>query len=164
MAALASASGGVRASGVCPSVVTAATMNTNAHSVRGSAYPTPAGATSRGERARGGSALLKRTGEADHAYGASELALGQVAGKVQRIVATQFKNIRDGDRLWFENLYSDGVLRALDTLGDGQQGPEVVTGAGRVPRKPARDVRLGDDAAGAWRFSGRSACLAGSRR
>src|SRR5262249_47232075 len=39
---------------------------------------------------------------------------GSVGPLVQRIVANQFENLRDGDRLWFENLYSGAVLFALE--------------------------------------------------
>jgi hypothetical protein len=34
------------------------------------------------------------------------VAGGSVGPLVQKIVATQFENLRDGDRLWFENLYA----------------------------------------------------------
>jgi hypothetical protein len=45
---------------------------------------------------------------------------GSVGPLVQRIVAKQFENIRDGDRLWFENQYSGLVLSAFEhtTLED----------------------------------------------
>jgi peroxidase len=45
---------------------------------------------------------------------------GSVGPLVQRIVAKQFENIRDGDRLWFENQYSGLALGALEhtTLED----------------------------------------------
>ena len=45
---------------------------------------------------------------------------GSVGPLVQRIVAKQFENIRDGDRLWFENQYSGFPLNALEhtTLED----------------------------------------------
>jgi hypothetical protein len=45
---------------------------------------------------------------------------GSVGPLVQRIVAKQFENLRDGDRLWFENQYSGAALSALEntTLQD----------------------------------------------
>src|SRR5262249_27268023 len=39
---------------------------------------------------------------------------GSVGPLIQRIVAQQFEHIRDGDRLWFENLYSGNDLTALE--------------------------------------------------
>jgi hypothetical protein len=39
---------------------------------------------------------------------------GSVGPLVQQIVATQFEHLRDGDRLWFENLYSGAALSALE--------------------------------------------------
>src|SRR5262249_4036722 len=50
----------------------------------------------------------------DHVPGAS------VGPLFQRIIATQFEHIRDGDRLWFENLYSGPALSILEhtTLAD----------------------------------------------
>jgi hypothetical protein len=41
---------------------------------------------------------------------------GSVGALVQRIVATQFENIRDGDRLWFENQYSGLALFGLEHI------------------------------------------------
>jgi hypothetical protein len=45
---------------------------------------------------------------------------GSVGPLVQRIVAKQFENLRDGDRLWFENQYSGTTLNTLEntTLQD----------------------------------------------
>ncbi len=45
---------------------------------------------------------------------------GSVGPLVQRIVVKQFENLRDGDRLWFENQYSGFALSALEntTLQD----------------------------------------------
>jgi hypothetical protein len=39
---------------------------------------------------------------------------GSVGPLIQRIVARQFQNIRDGDRLWFENLYTGAGLAAFE--------------------------------------------------
>src|SRR5262249_43076554 len=48
------------------------------------------------------------------------VAGGSVGPLVQAIVAKQFENIRNGDRLWFENQYSGLGLYALEhtTLAD----------------------------------------------
>jgi hypothetical protein len=39
---------------------------------------------------------------------------GSVGPLFQRIIADQYQRIRDGDRLWFENLYSGTALAALE--------------------------------------------------
>jgi hypothetical protein len=44
----------------------------------------------------------------DHVAGAS------VGPLFQRIIAEQFQRIRDGDRLWYQNLYPGGVVDALN--------------------------------------------------
>jgi hypothetical protein len=48
------------------------------------------------------------------------VAGGSVGPLFQQIIATQFEHIRDGDRLWFENLYSGPALDILEhtTLAD----------------------------------------------
>jgi hypothetical protein len=50
----------------------------------------------------------------DHDPGSS---VGPLFG---RIIANQFERIRDGDRLWFENLYSGEALNALEHVTLGQ--------------------------------------------
>jgi peroxidase len=42
------------------------------------------------------------------------VAGGSVGPLIQRIVADQFQRVRDGDRLWFENLYTGTDLSALE--------------------------------------------------
>jgi hypothetical protein len=39
---------------------------------------------------------------------------GSVGPLFQRIIAKQFENIRDGDRLWYEHQYSGGLLRSFE--------------------------------------------------
>src|SRR5262249_17071202 len=48
------------------------------------------------------------------------VAGGSVGPLFQQIIATQFEHIRDGDRLWFENLFSGPALDILEhtTLAD----------------------------------------------
>ena len=31
-----------------------------------------------------------------------------------RIIGQTFKNLRDGDRLWYENAYSDSIINEID--------------------------------------------------
>jgi hypothetical protein len=50
----------------------------------------------------------------DHVAGSS---LGPL---FQRIVSNQFERLRDGDRLWFENLYSGSALDALENVSLAQ--------------------------------------------
>jgi hypothetical protein len=46
---------------------------------------------------------------------AEDHVLGSSLGPLfQKIVATQFEHTRDGDRLWFENIYSGAALTALE--------------------------------------------------
>lgn len=48
------------------------------------------------------------------------LANSSVGETMQRIISDQFENLRDGDRFWYENIYSGRELRELQntTLGD----------------------------------------------
>jgi peroxidase len=65
-------------------------------------------------------ALKKLYGTVDNidlwvgALAEDHVAGGSVGPLIQQIVAQQFQNIRDGDRLWFENLYTGADLDAFE--------------------------------------------------